>query len=341
MGMLHSLPLVMDEVTNRMREVRNGDIEWINRLLMDITTGKGKERLEAATISERKNVATWSTIALLSSNTSIVDALRSRAYTTQGELMRMLELEMHDKLAFDVRETECMEALNRNYGVAGVRYIAWLVQNREAAKEAYKRTKAKLLSICTFNADERFWLHGLTAMLTGAVLAGSKYADVVDLPISDLAHFCVSVTRHSRKVAQDSEIDAVSVLGGFLQCNYGKLLILRKEANETKVRLGLSEITDESQARNEIKGRVEIDYAPGLVSIYLDRKEFYHHCSTVNYSSRLLKAQLTAKGYVSTETTKALFSDTRMHVSIHTKVLRIVMNADAYNGITGETDADK
>ena len=333
MGMLHSLPLVMDEVTNRMRDIRGGDTEWINRLLMDITIGKGKERLEAATISERKNVTTWATIALLSSNTSIIDALGSRAYTTQGEMMRLLEVEMHQKLNLNDAETRLLESLNSHYGVAGVRYIMWLVTHKDIARETFDQTKDSLARIGGFNSDERFWLNGLSAMLTGAVLVGPGFADIITLPVPDITKFAVELVKIARRTVREAEVDAKEHLIGFLRQNYGKLLILRKEENATRVRLGLSEISDESLARNDVKARIETGYQKGLASIYIDRKELSAYCNKINYSSTMFKRQLQADNFIVTETMKSMFTDTKLNLHVNVKVVCITMTEERLEGL--------
>ena len=333
MGMLHSLPLVMDEVTNRMRDIRGGDTEWINRLLMDITTGKGKERLEAATISERKNVTTWATIALLSSNTSIIDALGSRAYTTQGEMMRLLEVEMHTKLNLSEQETRLLESLNSHYGVVGMRYIMWLVTHKEIAKETYAQIKDNLSKIGNFSSDERFWLNGLAAMLTGATLVGPRFADLIALPITEITRFAVDLVKASRRTVKEAEVDAREHLQGFLRQNFGKLLILEKEENATRVRLGLSEINDQSLARNEVKGRVEIGYQKGLASVYIDRKELSAYCNKINYSSSMFKRQLQADNFIVTETVKSMFTDSKLNLQINAKVICITMSQERYDAL--------
>lgn len=333
MGMLHSLPLVMDEVTNRMRDIRGGDTEWINRLLMDITTGKGKERLEAATISERKNVTTWATIALLSSNTSIIDALGSRAYTTQGEMMRLLEVEMHTKLQLGEGETRLLESLNSHYGVVGMRYIMWLVTHKEIAKETFAQLKDSLSRAGSFSSDERFWLNGLAAMLTGATLAGPGYADLITLPVPAITMFAIDLVKASRRTVREAEVNATEHLQGFLRLNFGKLLILEKEENATRVRLGLSEINDQTLARNDIKGRVEIGYQKGMASVYIDRKELSAYCNKINYSSSMFKRQLQADNYIVTETVKSMFTDSRLNLHVNAKVVCITMSQERLEGL--------
>lgn len=333
MGMLHSLPLIVDEVTTRMRDVKGGDISWINRLLMDITIGKGKERLESTTISERKNSTTWSTLALLSSNTSIVDSLNSRSYTTQGEMMRLLEIEMHTKLDLN-GSAELLEAINTNYGIAGAKYIQWLVRNKQEALATFQRVKDELGNDGVFTSEERFWLNGLAAMLTGGALAAdATKADIVDLPLNDLKNFAVDLVKHAREAVAENANDAVGLLVGFLQNNYGKLLILRKDNNESRIRLGLKELVDETLARSEIKGRIEI--LPDKAVIYIDRKEFNSYCSRVNFSSRTLLQRLTNAGFGVGETMKSMFADTKIDIPVRVKVIRLELDKARYEQIAG------
>jgi hypothetical protein len=330
MGSLHSLPLVMDEVTNRMREAKSGDPEWITRLLMDITTGKGKERLEASTITERRNVTTWATLALLSSNTSILDALGSRNYTTKGEMMRMLEVGMHNALELSPSEVKVLESLNENYGVAGAQYIRWLVQNKQRACLVFDGVKEQLAKAGGFSANERFWLNGLSAMLTGATLA--KEAGVVDLPVAKLGALAVELVQQARREAKHAEVDAQEQFSRFINENYGKMVVVRREESQTRVNLGLSEIVDETQARGAVVGRIEIGYRKGLVSVFIDRKELGSFCSKVSYSSSEMLRHLKNEGFIVTpETRKGLFVDTRIKVGTYSKVSEITMSEARFN----------
>jgi hypothetical protein len=330
MGMLHSLPWVMDEVTSRMRDIRGNDQNWINRLLMDITQGKGKERLEGSTITERKNITTWETLALMSSNTSIIDALTARAYKTEGEFMRLLEIGMHEKLELDNSEAAVWAQLNMNYGTAGAQYIRWLVRNTRVAKDIFKAVKAKLQKEADFKSDERFWLAGLSAMMTGGILADSLHAGVVNLPMTEIARFVIKLVKTSRRTIKKNDMDAKAYLSSFIQQNYGKLLVLKKENDTTRINLGLNDVTDQSLARGDIKARIEVGFQKGTTDVFIDRKELAGFCSKINYSSAEFQRHLSVLGFQVRETMKSMFANTRIPLSPPVKVVSVSMSEERF-----------
>ena len=71
MGLLNSLPLISDEITMKNRN----NPEWIPGFIFDVSEGQGKERMEAGANKERENTTYWSAMALLSSNTHVMDYL--------------------------------------------------------------------------------------------------------------------------------------------------------------------------------------------------------------------------------------------------------------------------
>ena len=96
LGLLQSLPLVTDEITAKNRK----DSEWFPEFLLDMTEGRGKERMESGANKERLNLSIWQTVAIMSSNTHVVDYLTgSRKHSSEGEMRRVLEFVMDEELS--------------------------------------------------------------------------------------------------------------------------------------------------------------------------------------------------------------------------------------------------
>jgi uncharacterized protein (DUF927 family) len=100
-GLLNSLPFIIDETTSKSRE----DFEWLPEFLLDLTQGKGKDRMKQGSNEERINTSTWKLLVLLSSNTHVMDFLSgARKHASQGEMFRILELQMNKKLKWTTEE---------------------------------------------------------------------------------------------------------------------------------------------------------------------------------------------------------------------------------------------
>jgi uncharacterized protein (DUF927 family) len=89
LGLLHTMPLISDEITNKNRK----DFEWLPGFIFDMSEGQGKERMESGANKERENNTYWKAMALLSSNTHVMDYLTgARKHSSEGEIRRVLEL---------------------------------------------------------------------------------------------------------------------------------------------------------------------------------------------------------------------------------------------------------
>ena len=167
LGLLNSLPLICDEITQKNRK----DFEWFPGFVFDMTDGKGKERMEGGSNKERVNTTYWSTLALVSSNTHIMDYLSSRKHSSQGEIMRLLELQMNKRLdAADDLADALKNILPNNYGVAGAVFARWLVNNQPTVRDVVRMIEEDLKKTMQETADERFWIAGIAACIAGGVL---------------------------------------------------------------------------------------------------------------------------------------------------------------------------
>jgi hypothetical protein len=55
LGLLHSMPLISDEITSKNRK----DFEWVPGFIFDVSEGLGKDRMESGANKERENTTYW------------------------------------------------------------------------------------------------------------------------------------------------------------------------------------------------------------------------------------------------------------------------------------------
>jgi hypothetical protein len=116
LGLLNSHPLITDEITAKNRAAP----EWLPEFLLDMTEGRGKERMESGSNKERLNLSTWMTTCLMSSNTHVVDYLTGgRDHSSEGELRRLLEFVLEDELSWEPHEIEIIKSLQACLKEAG------------------------------------------------------------------------------------------------------------------------------------------------------------------------------------------------------------------------------
>jgi len=310
MGNLNSLPFTSDEITHKSRN----DMEWFPGLVFDLSEGQGKEKSEAHHNRERINNVSWSSLAYLTSNTIMHDYMAgARTHTSQGELLRMLEWVPEQKLNWTEEEEALLMVLETNHGVAGDKYVRWLVQNQEQAKEVLKKTVRYLKKKWEMRGDERFWAAGCGAVIAGAILASEKYAGIIDYPVDKLIDALFSLVEKARKVVRTGQRSAEDILNMFTREHYGQFVVLRISEGKLLAALGTGEQIDQSITRNKVMGRVEHGISKvGFVEYFIEEQVMKAHCVSLSYGFDMFKRKIAeTKGYVVSYQRKDMLARTR------------------------------
>lgn len=288
-GMLRSLPLICDEITDKNRK----DFEWFPAFLFDVSEGIGKDRMESGANKERLNQTEWNSLSLLSSNTHVLDFLTgARKHSSEGEIRRVLEYTPTDKIVWGTGEYELIELIDSNFAVAGPKYAQWLVDNKELAMQITRKVYVDIKREFNFADDERFWRAGCAAIVAGATLASSKYANVIDLPLSGIKKFLLSLVNHARKEIKHSYRTAEDILNSYIREYYGKFVVVRALDGTLTTTLGENKEIDESITRSEVMGRVERNVKPGFVDFYIEEQLLKTYCSSMSFGYADFKRQM-------------------------------------------------
>lgn len=292
MGNLNSLPFTSDEITHKSRQ----DMEWFPGFIFDAAEGQGKEKSEAHHNRERLNLVTWATLVFLTSNTHMHDYMSgARQHTSQGELLRMLEWTPEQKLEWTADEEDVIKSLNANHGVAGERYTRWLVQNRETAERIYKEVLQRLKVEWKMSGDERYWAAGCAAVVAGAILASSKYADIIDMPVDKIIASLKSMVDKARVVVRSGARSAEDVLNAFTRENYGQFVVLKLSNGSLIAELGNGQAIDQTITRSKVMGRVEHELTKrGFVDYFIEENIMKAHCVTLSFGYEAFKSKLHA-----------------------------------------------
>lgn len=289
-GLLNSLPFIIDETTSKSRE----DFEWLPEFLLDLTQGKGKDRMKQGSNEERINTSTWQLLVLLSSNTHVMDFLSgARKHASQGEMFRILELQMNKKLRWTTEEGKVLGLLKDNYGVVGLELIRWLVKNRDVAKALLKENQEKIKQEFDSNDDERYWTAGNACIITMVQLLGKKYANLIDIPIKPIVESLRLMVYSARGIIHGSKRNAEDVLNAYTRERYGKFVMVTLNAKgELISSLGGKEVVDESLTRSDIAGRVEKGFTPGHIDYFIEEQLLKQHCVSMSYGYKDFKEHL-------------------------------------------------
>lgn len=180
LGIHGSLPIFIDEVTNM-------DSDQVSELAYGVTHGREKLRLSRSA-KERTNVNQWRTLALVTTNASLIDKLATSKGDCSAEINRIFEIEMHENQG--ITSEEGLQIYNaivnpitkkaENYGQVGRIYVQWLVENQDKVPMALKQITEYLQKRTNAIPSERFWLMMGAVAIYGAMVAKSLKLSHID-----------------------------------------------------------------------------------------------------------------------------------------------------------------
>ena len=316
LGLLNSCPLITDEITSKNRN----DFEWFPEFLLDMTEGRGKERMESGSNKERLNLSTWMSMAIMSSNTHVVDTLTGdRKHAAEGELRRLIEFVMDAELSWTSEEIEIIKAVSHNYGVAGHLLAQYMVDNTpmvakmvvDAVKQMYKDFGA--------TNDERFWMAGIGAMVSAGILMNSQHADVAEFPMNEIINALQARITYMRSNVRGNKRTAEDILNGFIREYWGKFVIINfGEKGGLSAAMGDGSMIDKATTKSNVMGRVENGITPGCKDFYIEERLLKSFCSSMSFGYTDFKRQmekLYTVGYVSKKDMMAKTNGPQMRVS--------------------------
>jgi len=289
-GLLNSMPLLVDEITNTQR----ANMEWAPVFIFDFAEAQGKERMEAGANKERLNNTSWKTTCTMTSNESLTDYMAgARKFSSNGELLRMLEWNPNIKLVWTPKEREVLLDIKRHYGVAGEAWVRWLTKHQDVAKEVVAKTHAHLKKVMDFDDDERYWHAGCTVIVASAILLRRDYANIIDVEVQKVINALKLVVDKARGIIRGSVRTAEDVLNAYTGDNYGSFIIIKKADGRLLAAWGDGESVDKSLTRSKVLGRVEHGtLADGFREYYIEEQLLKKHCVSMSFSYDEFKKQM-------------------------------------------------
>lgn len=207
LGLYGSLPLYVDEISNI-------EGQELSDLVYKITQGRDKGRL-SRNGSERAIINSWSTIAIASSNHSLLDKLSSLKADASAEINRIMEVEACAVDAFGREEaTGVYRVFRENYGVAGAEFIKYITDKQDQHRDKID-TIVRSLDLSTgAKAEERFW-----SAVTGAAIYGGLVAShlgLIDFSVAKILAWAKTHILRARAEKKDSVVNYSDMLGMFL-----------------------------------------------------------------------------------------------------------------------------
>ena len=265
LGTHNNLPFCVDEITNM-------DAMAFSDLIYAMSSGKGKDRMEASGNKLRANHTKWQTISLCSSNASFYEKLASAKMKPDGEMMRMIEYNIDANDVFDVETAKKMFdfQLQENYGHAGIIYAEWLVRNKEEAVKELLAIQAKIDSEMKLTQRERFWSAQIASNITGGLIA-VKYLKLIDFDMRRIYLWATQKLLSTlREDVKPPATDKASVIGDYLNRHINNILVVNDAVDNRTKMVTLPVV--------EPRGELLVRYEPDTKRMFIDSKHFRNDC---------------------------------------------------------------
>lgn len=293
-GLLGSLPLCIDEITNKSHEFNR---EWLPKFVFDHAAGMHKIKGSAVGNAEIQHEAIWSSIAILTSNTPGLEAMMgARTHSSEGEARRMLEWEqpLGSMIQWKPHEREILKLLEHNVGHAGRVFAQWCALNQDTVKQVLAKVREDWVIFSAATDEERFWTSTITCILAGYLLAGPKYANLLQIPLKPIRDFWLRLVNRTRTIINSNQTSAMDIFNAYIREHHGHFVGTEGSLVMQNL-LGGAAISANS-TKSAIRGRLERNVTPGYTDFYVEVKMLRMHCAEMatGYSEFLQQLSLSA-----------------------------------------------
>jgi hypothetical protein len=306
MGTIQNLPACIDEITNMPNEE-------VSNLAYIGTQGRGRNRMMSQSNSERLNNTTWALILWTSGNRSVHDVLYSMKTFPEGELMRVVEINIPRDNSMSKEETdELYSMMFENYGVAGEVYLQYVVAHREAIVELIKDTQARFDADAGLTQRERFYSALAAVALVGGLIA--KKCGLHDIDTGPVYKWAVNYFAQASRSVKPNAANPLDQLGIFLNEHSQNLLVINSEVDSR---------THIEQAPIQLPYRELITrYEPDTKLLFITTKHFRDWCTKSQASYKTIADSLEKDGIAQAGIKKRLARGTKLNTpAVNTLVI--------------------
>lgn len=211
-------PICVDEITHM-------DIRDVQDLVMGVTEGQGRLRLNPDG-SEKEGIGSYrATMMLSSANTSLHSVLSFENAAGTAGSMRVIELlfpqvHVHTKSQAD----DFLQALEQNYGHIGQQFILYMMNNYDAIKKRVKEVSDLIDQRACILQHERYWSYGGACTIVAAEIAYKLGLLPYD-PVALLEWYITNQIPYMRGVVDEEYATPIDVLTDYLAHINGAILV--------------------------------------------------------------------------------------------------------------------
>ena len=221
MGVVQNMILCMDELTNL-------PPEDISNLAFGATNGRGKNRMQASANSERINNTTWSLPCITSGNNSLHEVLHSLKADPEGEIMRVMEMEVTRSDSMTKQESDQLFSRDMmvNFGHAGEIMMQYVLDNYDECVKDLYATQLEFDKASGFQQRERYY-----SALCATAIWGGKVANalgLVDIPVQPVIDMLLDKLSKLAKPTMTAADLSTTHLGLYMSENMQNQLIINQ-----------------------------------------------------------------------------------------------------------------
>ena len=262
-GTYQHIPILFDEMTNMPPDQKSN-------LVYDITEGRGKNRMKSQDNSERINLTHWATGIITTSNRSLRDDLLSIKSFPEAELMRLLEMHIHNDPNNDTAWSRThFGKLEHNYGHAIVPFAQYVITHLPEVVKFIGDMQTKIERAADMTNPERFWSAMAAIAMTGGILANRL--GLINIPHKPVMEFTINHIKNSRIHNKIMLLDNSDFLGSFLQRKYHEILVINGNKDG---KTGL-----ETGPIREPRGALSARYEPDTKLLFVVAKAYREECN--------------------------------------------------------------
>ncbi|EFN1810967.1 DUF927 domain-containing protein [Escherichia coli] len=288
-GLSRSVPNGLDDVTKL-------EPKDLSDTVFSLSEGREKHRLEknSALLQGQE----WKKVTIMTSNTSVLDALVPFAPDRDAEVKRVLELFMPrvpDRPAEEIAEMQRLErVMQQNYGQAGTAFVQWLMDT-PGMIDRLPGLLDKMQMKFTEYQDERFWSATLAAV--AVVVPMTNAAGLTAFDVKQIISFMLEHRNSMRKQLLNSKVDGGSLLSDFLSDSLRNTLIVTDKDRPVTVNGDMPLHQDAYVLRvPSMAGNLDVRIERDQQVAYVRCAAFHKWCKDRNTTPRHVLSELAVSG---------------------------------------------
>ena len=258
-----NLPFCTDEITNTPPKLAS-DTAY------GITEGSQRNRMSGGSNVERVRGGAWRFLALSTGQMSLIEKISLYKNTPKAEALRVLEARV-DKFfdgTGDKKMTdEFSHRAKKHYGHAGVIFVQYYMNNKEAIQAIEDKVRARVDETCKLTPSDRFWSEYITKSLTAGIVANK--IGLLNYDMKAVFNFAVQLIKYNQTVVQDMSASSSQILADFFAEHNGNILSIKSTSDlRGTTQDGIeSLVIPEMNPRTKLVARYETDTKKAFILV--------------------------------------------------------------------------